>query len=36
MSRLEQQGWGELSAERFRLTPRGLRFADTAAQLFLR
>ena len=36
MSRLEQQGWGELSAERFRLTPQGLRFADAAAQLFLR
>jgi oxygen-independent coproporphyrinogen-3 oxidase len=36
MSRLEQQGWGKLSDDRFRLTPQGLRFADAAAQLFLR
>jgi oxygen-independent coproporphyrinogen-3 oxidase len=36
MSRLEQQGWGEATAERFRLTRQGLRFADAAAQLFLR
>lgn len=36
MAQLEQQGWGRLSGERFQLTPQGLRFADAAAQLFLR
>ena len=36
MARLSQQGWGRLTAKRFRLTPLGLRFADSAAQLFLR
>ena len=30
------RGWGELSPERFRLTRDGLRFADAAAELFLR
>jgi oxygen-independent coproporphyrinogen III oxidase len=29
-------GWGAVSPERFRLTARGLRFADAAAELFLR
>ena len=33
---LTAKGWGELSAENFRLSPRGLRFADAAAELFLR
>jgi oxygen-independent coproporphyrinogen-3 oxidase len=36
MSRLVEQGWGRLSPDRFQLTPAGLRFADAAAQLFLR
>jgi oxygen-independent coproporphyrinogen III oxidase len=36
MDRLSQQGWGRLTPSRFRLTPLGLRFADSAAQLFLR
>jgi oxygen-independent coproporphyrinogen-3 oxidase len=30
------RGWGDLTADRFRLTPAGLRFADTAAEMFLR
>jgi oxygen-independent coproporphyrinogen-3 oxidase len=33
---LTRQGWGRLGADRFQLTPTGLRFADAAAQLFLR
>jgi oxygen-independent coproporphyrinogen-3 oxidase len=33
---LTRQGWGELRSDRFRLTREGLRFADSAAQLFLR
>lgn len=36
MSRLVTWGWGDLSPERFRLTQTGLRFADAAAELFLR
>jgi oxygen-independent coproporphyrinogen-3 oxidase len=36
MRQLAAQGWGELKGERFRLTPQGLRFADAAAELFLR
>jgi oxygen-independent coproporphyrinogen-3 oxidase len=36
MERLKEQGWGEISGDRFRLTAQGLRFADAAAQLFLR
>lgn len=36
MAHLVRQGWGRLTAEGFRLTPQGLRFADAAAQLFLR
>jgi hypothetical protein len=35
MSRLAKSGWGWSDPERFRLTPRGLRFADAAAELFL-
>jgi oxygen-independent coproporphyrinogen-3 oxidase len=33
---LVSKGWGTVSPERFRLTPEGLRFADAAAELFLR
>jgi oxygen-independent coproporphyrinogen-3 oxidase len=36
MAQLVAQGWGRLTLEEFRLTPEGLRFADSAAQLFLR
>jgi len=36
MARLSEQDWGRLTSSRFRLTPQGLRFADAAAQLFLR
>jgi oxygen-independent coproporphyrinogen-3 oxidase len=33
---LTANGWGQMDADRFRLTREGLRFADAAAQLFLR
>jgi oxygen-independent coproporphyrinogen-3 oxidase len=36
MNQLVQQGWGRILPDRFQLTPQGLRFADAAAQLFLR
>jgi oxygen-independent coproporphyrinogen-3 oxidase len=36
MAGLVEQGWGFLSASHFRLTPQGLRFADAAAEMFLR
>jgi coproporphyrinogen III oxidase-like Fe-S oxidoreductase len=36
MADLVAKGWGELSQKRFQLTPEGFRFADTAAQAFLR
>jgi oxygen-independent coproporphyrinogen-3 oxidase len=36
MDQLALQGWGEIEAERFRLTREGLRFADAAAEQFLR
>jgi oxygen-independent coproporphyrinogen III oxidase len=36
MAQLARQGWGHLTPSRFRLTPLGLRFADSAAELFLR
>ena len=36
MNHLAEQGWGEIEPGRFRLTQRGLRFADTAAEQFLR
>jgi oxygen-independent coproporphyrinogen-3 oxidase len=32
---LVRQGWGSIEPDRVRLTPLGLRFADSAAQLFL-
>jgi len=36
MSRLTDRGWGAISSDGFRLTPQGLRFADAAAEMFLR
>jgi oxygen-independent coproporphyrinogen-3 oxidase len=36
LDQLMQQKWGKLSPDSFSLTPLGLRFADAAAQLFLR
>jgi oxygen-independent coproporphyrinogen-3 oxidase len=36
MDELTSRGWGERGADRFHLTAQGLRFADAAAQLFLR
>lgn len=36
MDQLVNQGWGRITPEGFQLTSRGLRFADAAAQLFLR
>jgi len=36
MTRLADRGWAEISADGFHLTRQGLRFADAAAELFLR
>ena len=36
MNRLVEQSWGRISPDRFQLTHQGLRFADAAAELFLR
>ena len=36
MHQLVTQGWGRITATGFQLTAQGLRFADAAAQLFLR
>jgi oxygen-independent coproporphyrinogen-3 oxidase len=36
INRLVAQGWGERTPEGFRLTCSGMRFADAAAQMFLR
>ena len=36
MKQLEARGWGRAEPDRFRLTPAGLRFADSVAELFLR
>lgn len=36
MQQLAERGWGKISPENFRLTKTGLRFADSAAELFLR
>jgi oxygen-independent coproporphyrinogen III oxidase len=36
ISDLVARGWADLSPDRFRLTTDGLRFADTAAEMFLR
>ena len=36
MTLLQQRGWGSVASDRFQLTREGLRFADSAAELFLR
>src|SRR5260221_7773886 len=36
MDELAERGWAAREANRFQLTPQGLRFADSAAELFLR
>jgi coproporphyrinogen III oxidase-like Fe-S oxidoreductase len=36
MEQLAERGWGKISSENFQLTKTGLRFADSAAELFLR
>jgi oxygen-independent coproporphyrinogen-3 oxidase len=36
MERLVEQGWGRVTPDRFQLTDKGLRFADSAAEMFLR
>ena len=36
MNRLVEQGWGKWREDRFQLTEQGLRFADSAAEMFLR
>jgi coproporphyrinogen III oxidase-like Fe-S oxidoreductase len=36
MTQLKEQGWAEVKPDRFQLTRQGLRFADAAAQLFLK
>ena len=36
ITQLVERGWARLETERFHLTPTGLRFADAAAELFLR
>jgi oxygen-independent coproporphyrinogen III oxidase len=36
MDQLTERGWAERKADRFQLTHQGLRFADSAAELFLR
>jgi oxygen-independent coproporphyrinogen-3 oxidase len=36
MNQLAERGWGKISPENFQLTKTGLRFADSAAELFLR
>jgi len=36
MNQLVEQGRGRILSDRFQLTREGLRFADSAAQLFLR
>ena len=36
MNQLVNRGWGRRDSRRFKLTRQGLRFADAAAELFLR
>jgi oxygen-independent coproporphyrinogen-3 oxidase len=36
MDQLAERGWAARDDEKFKLTPQGLRFADSAAELFLR
>ena len=36
MRQLAERGWARITDDRFQLTHQGLRFADAAAELFLR
>ena len=36
MNQLSERGWAKRDDEKFQLTHQGLRFADSAAELFLR
>lgn len=36
MKELSARGWGQIASDNFRLTRQGLRFADAAAEMFLR
>ncbi len=36
LRQLEARGWARITSDRFQLTPQGLRFADAAAEVFLR
>jgi oxygen-independent coproporphyrinogen-3 oxidase len=36
MNQLTERGWGKILPTNFHLTPQGLRFADAAAEMFLR
>ena len=36
MEKLQERGWAEISGDGFHLTHQGLRFADAAAEMFLR
>jgi oxygen-independent coproporphyrinogen-3 oxidase len=36
MQQLSERGWGRIFGDRFQLTRQGLRFADAAAEMFLR
>jgi oxygen-independent coproporphyrinogen-3 oxidase len=36
MEKLKERGWAKISNDRFHLTHQGLRFADAAAEMFLR
>jgi oxygen-independent coproporphyrinogen III oxidase len=36
MNQLAERGWGKISEDQFQLTRAGLRFADAAAEMFLR
>jgi len=36
MEKLQERGWAKISADHFHLTHQGLRFADAAAEMFLR
>ncbi len=36
MGPLVERGWGDINPDAFQLTHRGLRFAESAAEIFLR
>ena len=36
MNQLAERGWAKISPDNFQLTRQGLRFADAAAEMFLR